>query len=208
MYCPICNSRETKEYFLNRLHHFFRCDDCNTVFRNPENFISSEEEKARYETHNNDVNDPRYQTFVNPIISAVKNNFKTGSKGLDYGAGTGPVIAKLLNEAGYDIHLYDPFFHSNEDVLELTYDFIVCCEVIEHFHYPMQEFRKLHALLNPGGILFCMTELLDATNFEAWYYKDDPTHVVFYEANNLKKICDSAGFSELSIDGRLISLRK
>ena len=68
----------------------------DTVFTEILNtFISAEAEKARYLTHNNDVEDERYQQFVSPITSAVMKQVQPlRTFGLDYGAGTGPVIAK------------------------------------------------------------------------------------------------------------------
>jgi hypothetical protein len=177
------------------------------VFRDPATFISSEAEKARYLTHNNDVEDERYQEFVSPITSSVMKNVSPGSLGLDYGAGTGPVIAKMLEDEGYRINLYDPFFHPDKTVLAHTYDFVVCCEVIEHFHKPLEEFRLLKQFLRPTGRLYCMTDLLvERRDFDKWYYKDDPTHVIFYSEENLKWITNEVGFSDLQINERLIVL--
>ena len=34
----------------------------------PLDYVSQEEEKERYKNHNNDVNGPRYQKFVSPIV--------------------------------------------------------------------------------------------------------------------------------------------
>ena len=128
--------------------------------------------------------------------------------GLDYGAGTGPVITKLLSDAGFIVKLYDPFFHPYPAVLDGSYDFIVCCEVIEHFHKPAAEFNKLYNLLNPGGALFCMTDPLTDGDFDKWYYKDDPTHVLFYDQQNLEWIKSNTGFSGLMTYDRLIILKK
>jgi 2-polyprenyl-3-methyl-5-hydroxy-6-metoxy-1,4-benzoquinol methylase len=94
-------------------------------------------------------------------------------------------------------------------VLETTYDFIVCCEVIEHFHKPSKEFQLLFELLKPGGFLFCMSQQIpEHQSFEEWYYKNDPTHVIFYSEENLQWIKKRFGFSEVLLDGRLISLKK
>ncbi len=69
-------------------------------------------ERQYYETHNNDVNDPRYQAFVAPITTAVQRDFSPHSLSLDFGTGTGPVITKVLPDQGYALKLYDPFFGS------------------------------------------------------------------------------------------------
>jgi len=206
--CLLCQSPEVSEFFLTEYHHFYNCNSCGTVYRNPATFLSPAEEKARYEQHINDVDDIRYQNFVRPIVSAVKAMYPSSAVGLDYGAGTGPVITKLLIDSHYLVKMYDPFFHPYTAVLERSYDFIVCCEVIEHFHKPVSEFKKLYNLLNPGGRLFCMTDLLNDGDFAKWYYKDDPTHVLFYNRENLEWIKNKTGFSDLDIDGRLITLKK
>lgn len=203
--CLLCKSTNTTLFYKDSQHTFFKCPQCNSVYRDPNSFLVLTEEKERYLTHNNDVNDPAYQQFVSPIVYAVTNDFRTGTKGLDFGAGTGPVIAKLLSEKGYDIALYDPFFYPNTAPLSDVYDFIVCCEVIEHFHHPEKEFKLLKNLLKSRGKLYCKTHLLsEDTEFSKWYYKDDPTHVLLYSEENLKWIRDEIGFSEIKINGRLI----
>ena len=77
----------------------------------PQHYLVSNEEKNRYLKHNNDVDDPRYQEFVRPVIQAVITYIKIHQHGLDYGAGTGPVITKLLREKNYFMTAYDPFFY-------------------------------------------------------------------------------------------------
>lgn len=169
----------------------------------------SSSEKARYETHNNDVEDPRYRAFVSPIVEAVATGWPTSAKGLDFGAGTGPVISVMLGEKGYDMQLYDPFFHPSVEPLRDKYHFIACCEVIEHFHDPAAEFQRLHDLLLPGGTLYCMTDILtEEVNFSSWYYTNDPTHVIFYRPETFEWIAKRYGFAAPEIDGRLIALRR
>lgn len=201
--CPLCK----KETENSPLRGFYACFGCNSIFRSPDDYLTWEEEKKRYELHENDSEDPGYQRFVAPIVQAVLKDFKPGHLGLDFGAGTGPVIFKILSEQGYIIKLYDPFFHSHPEYLEQTYDFIVCCEVIEHFYDPYKEFALLRKLLKPGGRLYCMTHLYaDEVSFEKWYYKGDPTHVFFYRVDTLEWIKEQFQFHQLWIKDRLIIL--
>ena len=174
----------------------------------PGDYVTSEQEKARYETHNNDVNDPGYQRFVSPIVEQVLSHHTANEKGLDYGAGMGPVITKLLRDRGFNIRTYDPFFKADQAALENTYHYIACCEVAEHFHRPATEFIKLRGLLKPGGRLYCMTERYDHDiDFDTWNYKNDETHVIFYHRVALEWIRKHAGFSRLEIqDNRLFTL--
>jgi len=173
---------------------------------NPCNYLSLEQEKNRYQEHNNDVNDVRYQNFVKPIINAVTTDYRKSDYGLDFGCGTGPVITKLLQDVNYNITTFDPFFNNNPEVLKTTYNFITCCEVIEHFHNPLKEFRLLKSLLKPSGKLYCMTELYnDIINFEQWYYKNDDTHVIFYHFKTFAWIKEKLNFSRVRNSGRLVT---
>jgi len=184
---------------------YYLCPECGGIFRPERLLLSPEREKARYETHNNDVNDVRYQNFVSPIVNAVLKDFAPGHLGLDFGAGTGPVAAMLLHEQGYQISPYDPFFCNQRELLTRKYDYIVCCEVIEHFYHPAKEFELLKSLLNKGGKLYCMTELYrPQTDFVKWRYRNDETHVFIYQPRTLAWIQQKTGFADLTIAERLI----
>jgi SAM-dependent methyltransferase len=201
--CPLCDGN-AELFFEMPGKEYYQCGQCSGLFLGRACYVSKEDEKRRYEKHNNNIEDPRYQKFVEPIVSKIQETFGREHQGLDFGAGTGPVIAKLLREKGYSVELYDPYFCDDPKTLEKEYDFIVCCEVIEHFHYPAKEFRRLRSLLKPGGVLFCQTALYSKeTDFKNWYYKNDQTHVFFYHANTLLWIQSKCGFSALETYGRL-----
>ncbi len=202
--CPLCNRKAI--YFQSHLKRkYFECTNCFSVLLDPSNHISPQKEKARYELHNNDVNDPGYQGFVSPIVNDIKLNFGARHAGMDFGCGPGPVITKLLRDEQYNIATYDPFFHNDPRLLNSKYDYIVCCEVIEHFKDPKKEFNLLKSLLNPGGVLYCFTEIIEEDiDFLQWRYKNDETHVFFYHIKALQWIQRAFGFSNLEISNRLI----
>ena len=202
--CLLC--QESVNIFRNlKGKEYFKCINCHSIMLNSKNYISSEKEKKRYENHCNDVFDKKYQAFVFPIVESVLKDYDKKHKGLDFGSGTGPVITKLLRDNGYRIDIYDPFFANNKEKLKETYDYIVCCEVIEHFHHPSLEFEKLRAMLKPGGTLYLKTNIYsEEIDFERWYYKNDQTHVFFYHEIALKYIEKKYGFSELIITKDLI----
>lgn len=171
----------------------------------PQDLPDAETEKALYLTHQNDVNDPRYQAYLSPAINAVLRDYDSTATGLDFGAGPGPVVQHVLAGYGIELCLYDPIFHPDDSVLQRDYDFIVCTEVIEHFHAPNDAFKQLRQLLKPGGELYCMTSLFDPDiDFMTWHYKNDPTHVFFYHRKALDYIAKQQGFSAVSVEDRLI----
>lgn len=204
--CRLC-STPTESFHQEKDRHYFRCSTCKAIQLHPDNYLSPEEEKARYQTHNNDVNDPGYQEFVQPIVDTILQNHTPEHQGLDFGCGTGPVITKLLRDQGFTIRTYDPFFDDDTSSLQQTYNYIACCEVIEHFHHPAKEFKLLKSLLNPKGKLYCKTDIYtDDIDFSTWYYKNDSTHVFFYHPATLEWIRSQYAFDSLQIQDRLIIL--
>jgi len=188
---------------------FYKCNTCHGIFRPKHTFLTAEEEKAHYEKHNNDVFDERYQNFVSPIVNAVLQDFSSEAKGLDFGSGTGPVIAKMLTDKGYQVQNYDLFFANDVSLLNQKYDYVSCCEVMEHFHQPYKEFELLKSLLLPKGKLYCKTEVFNNQKpFENWYYKDDFTHVFIYQHKTLEWIKTKFHFSNLVIKEKLIVFEK
>ncbi len=203
--CPLCFSDKLE----NIESKYQQCLICQGIFMLPDFRLNAQAEQMRYETHQNDINNPGDRKFVSPITDAVIREYTTQHKGLDFGAGTGPVICAVLQEHQYQIVPYDPFFHPNEVVLGEKYDFIACCEVMEHFFRPHEEFKRLFAMLKAGGTLYCMTHLLDKNiQFEKWYYRNDPTHVFFYNSETIAHIAYLFDIKYFTIENRLICFKK
>lgn len=193
--CPLC-SHPAEPFRKARKRDYWHCSGCGSVMMDPRDYVTPWEEKSRYETHNNDVEDPRYQNFVAPLVRQIISGHSPAGAGLDFGSGTGPVITKLLRDQGYQVQTFDPFFDNNTSLLREKYDYIACCEVAEHFHKPRQEFEMLRGLLKPGGKLYLMTRLYEPhIDFASWNYKNDETHVFFYSRRAMEWIADNMGFS-------------
>lgn len=200
MKCTLCGS-DTKTYEVWREKEYLKCKGCNALLLNSKDYLNAEQEKRRYQEHNNDVYDPRYQKFVSPIVDGVLRDYGREDLGLDFGAGTGPVITKMLKDQGYDIKIYDPFFANYPGKLEEKYDYIVCCEVMEHFHNPREEFQLMKSLLKEGGSIYLKTQLYsEEIDFASWGYKNDDTHVFFYHRKGLEWIRENIGFSSLLVE--------
>jgi SAM-dependent methyltransferase len=202
--CPLCGGCST--LLTNyRQRHYYRCNHCHSAFADPQNLLSFEDERNRYLKHNNDVFDPGYRDFVEPIISLIFERYTPNHKGFDYGSGSGSAISQILTEKSYCIEQYDPYFCNNIELLRRTYDYIVCCEVIEHFYNPHKEFRQLRSMLNPGGELICMTHIYtESVDFVKWYYKDDITHVFFYHPKSISYIQSEFGFNDAVLNNRTV----
>lgn len=197
MHCPLCNS--LAGYFntyKNRLYN--RCTSCASVFLDIRDLPPPQDEKQRYDLHENTLHNKGYVDFLSPLIKAIIEKETVSKVGLDYGSGPNPVLSKILESKGYSVFQYDTFYSKEEKNLELEYDFIICCEVIEHFHKPAEEFKVLKSLLKENGRVYCKTSLLDKTiDFNNWSYKNDFTHSFFYTRNSLSYIKDFFGFKDL-----------
>lgn len=193
--CPVCESEDVRLLLRDRQGRaYHRCEACKASFLDPAYYLSRDAELAHYGTHENTVDDQGYRAFLSRLADPLLERLAPGSKGLDYGCGPGPALAAMLREAGHEMALYDPFFAADKGVLEQTYDFITCTETAEHFHHPADEFRRLAAMLKPGGILAVMTMFqTDDDRFESWHYRLDPTHVVFYRPETFTHLAHELG---------------
>ena len=205
MQCTLCSTQLQEKIDAE----YYDCSVCRALVKDTTLYPNEENEKLRYLTHNNDVNDPGYQKFTSPITNYILEHYSKDHLGLDFGSGTGPVISKMLEESGYHILQYDPYFANYPENLEQTYDYLAVCEVAEHFYDPRKEFKRLHGLLNENGSLVIMTHLFeDGLDFKTWYYRNDPTHVFIYRKETFAYICKEFGFSEFLVEKRLIVLKK
>ncbi len=156
------------------------------IFVPSDYFLSCEEETGRYLEHENNIENEGYVAMFENAIDCVKNSCSNVRSVLDYGCGYEPVLKTLLEKHGYETDIYDENFFPELD-LQKNYDLIISTEAFEHFKYPGKELDQLTSLLSPTGYLAVMTQFYSFKNkttskelFKGWYYKRDPTHIVFY----------------------------
>ncbi len=181
LYCPPCQSDESERFHEDRRRSYYRCECCALVFVPPRFYLRAQAERAEYDLHQNDIDDPGYRTFLSRLATPLMARLAPGSKGLDFGCGPGPALAAMLEEAGFEVSLYDLFYHPDTIVLTGRYGFVCATEVVEHLHQPEAELQRLWGLLGSGGQLGIMTKLVSSRSaFASWHYKNDPTHVCFF----------------------------
>lgn len=208
MNCRLCQ-QNTKHLLYYGKRTFMHCEACDSIQLALNDLPDRKVEKKRYTAHNNDSNDDGYVRFLQPMIDVVLQEQEATNLGLDFGSGPQPVLSDILQSKGYAVSAYDPIFKNETSILDKSFDYILCCEVMEHFHNPYGAFKKLHSLLKPGGKLYCKTMLYDHDiDFDKWWYKNDITHVFFYSQKSLKYIQHAFGFSDLSVQEELICFKK
>jgi 2-polyprenyl-3-methyl-5-hydroxy-6-metoxy-1,4-benzoquinol methylase len=143
--------------------------------------LDIEAEKRRYDLHRNSPEDAGYRRFLNQLVEPLVPMLQSGACGLDFGCGPGPVLARILEEQGFSMAMFDPFYASETHVLDRRYSFVVCTETVEHFRRPSDGFATLRRLVGPRGWLGIMTQRRDdVPDFLRWRYAADETHIAFY----------------------------
>lgn len=179
-HCPLCDA-DARDFHQDRTREYFQCINCRLVFVTPEAFLSIEDEKARYDLHQNSATDMGYRSFLSRLLVPMTERLPRGSQGLDFGCGPGPTLSIMFEEAGYPMALYDPLYVPDESVLEVEYDFVTVTEVVEHLQSPMQTLNRIWSYVRPGGYLGIMTKLVIGPEaFAKWHYKNDDTHICFF----------------------------
>lgn len=211
--CPLCDCIDTALYFEHKKgklkFNYYHCKSCSMVFMQRDALLKPSDESSRYLMHKNDVLNSGYEKFLRELINPVLDQITKKDFGLDYGSGPYPMLAQIVKSDGYQIDIYDPFFARDESKLSKKYDYITCCEVVEHFHYPLVEFKKLNSLLKEGGLLAIRTNIFyPDIDFESWFYKEDETHVVFYAPKTIEWICKKFHFDLIFFEENVFMLKK
>lgn len=191
MNCLVCDSTSINLFLEIDDKIYWKCDNCLVIFLDPKFRLNPLDEKHRYQQHNNDIHDKDYRLFLSKLLNPLKLKLQPEARGLDFGCGPGPALAEMLKEEGFIMDVYDPFFFKDDLIFSKKYDFITCTETMEHFFDPAKEIKRLDKMLAKEGVLGLMTNFLsDEKGFEQWYYRKDPTHVVFYRPRTFEIIAN------------------
>lgn len=207
--CILCGNTETKFYHEDQFRSYYRCTNCNLVFVPRQFWLSPEEEKERYDLHENDPEDEGYRSFLSRLVDPLDEKLAPGSDGLDFGSGPGPTLHLLFEKRGHSMRNYDPFYENDPSVFERQYDFITATEVVEHLHQPLKELDRLWECLKPDGFLGIMTKMIRSKEaFEGWHYIRDETHVAFFSKNTFEWLAGRWGAALQIIGNDVIIFRK
>ncbi len=193
--CPLCYTVQTNLFLQETMREYRRCPNCALTFVPAAYHLSRQDEHARYQTHQNRSDDLKYRAFLDRLARHLVPKLSPGAVGLDYGSGPGPTLSVMLEEQGFVMRIYDPYFAPDKTALNGNYDFITCTETVEHFAQPGREFAIFKRLLHTVGWLAVMTQILESDElFDGWWYRNDPTHVCFYRPETMCWIATRFGW--------------
>ena len=207
--CPLCGTPDAAPYHRDGARAYLRCAACALIHVPARHHLTADQEKQRYDLHNNDPGDAGYRRFLAQLFEPLAPRLAPGAAGIDYGCGPGPALAMMFEAAGFPMRLYDPFYAPDPGALAQTYDFLTCTEAAEHFARPEREWRRIVSLVRPGGWIGVMTSLYDEVPaFADWYYKNDPTHVCFYARATFERLAEDYRLQPYFPGGPVILLRR
>ena len=207
--CPLCSSKNYSLFHKDHLRKYLQCLNCDFVFVPSQYHLSESEERKRYDTHKNNPEDPRYRQFLSQLTEPLIELISSDSYGLDFGCGPGPTLSLMMQEKGHQMDLYDKFYARNQSVFKKSFDFITLTEVLEHLCDPVFELERLASILKPKGILAVMTQLLTKDiDFDSWYYKNDPSHIGFYNDKSLTGLASLLELEITQFSDRVIFFKK
>lgn len=204
--CPVCNNYSPLR--LTKKHtEYYQCTSCKTLFSDPlENsgMVGGKNEVPRNKEQNH--------LRISRIDNLVKGINKESVRVLDFGCGTGYLIADL-NEAGYACDGYDAY---NPDYAKLPennkYNVCTMIEVAEHCSKPFFEFDCIYRSLVKGGFLMVESSYVNVAeqdnipleDFE--YIEPSVGHATIFSHHGLDLLLALKGFTPLSHIDRHVRL--
>ena len=195
MKCPIC-SQACKSFVDKKFQlHYYHCSRCHSIFKSPDHYQAYDKQKERYDLHQNEDTSKGYQAYFKRFMEYILPLTGDPKSALDFGCGTTSLLAKMMREEGIDCDYYDPIYHPEISYKEKKYDLIVSVEVFEHLHHPKEVFGQLFSLLNEEGYLAIQTQFHhdNIEQFLHWYYRLDPTHIIFFRPETFRYLADLYG---------------
>lgn len=211
MDCVLCK-KDTDSFMDDKTHiKYYHCIYCEFICKTPQIYKTIEEQKERYNLHDNTEEDEGYKAYFQRFLDFTLPHVGKPKKALDFGCGTTSLLSKILEDKGIQCDYYDPIYYPTPINDNKKYDLIISTEVFEHLHQPRKVFESLMGRLEKGCYLAIQTQFHanDKEVFKKWYYHQDPTHIVFYTKKSfevLAKIYDCEVIA--SNEKNIVILRK
>ncbi len=185
------------------------CESCGLTFADANSHLPPSAAKQRYGRSRIASKQRQLALFILPLLAQIQQQQQGRLVGLNFGRVLDNASLSTIESEGHTLRQYDPFFAPNHDVLRQEYDFICCYRVFEHFQNPITEWSLLTRLLRSGGWLAISTPLLiDLEGFAKWHYKNNLTHVSFYQRHTFEYLANNSDFELLFAANDLVLMQK
>lgn len=224
--CPICRKPDAVFYAEKERFKFFRSKSCGLVFLFPmpdtppasvygEDYFSGATKGFGYVDYDHDKSAmvPLFKRF----LSLMAKHLPRRGRLLDVGAATGYFI-DLANKNGWSAQGIDISAHAANEArrrgllveaatlesfraADSAFAAVTMWDVLEHLPDPAAAVQKIHALLQPGGLLAINTP--DSSSLWArlwrgkWQALVPPEHMILFTKRSLEILLGEAGYEIL-----------
>ena len=207
MKCKICNSKTKIIFSYDNDKIYKYCPSCQAIFLRDDFIVDSAREKSQYENHNNSFESKGYVKMFEDFLDYFWQDLdKNATNALDFGSGPGPVLAEILKNRALHVEVFDKFYQPDPIYKGKKYDLITSTEVFEHLQNPLETLKLFKKHLKKGGLIAIMTLFHDNNeeNFLKWWYRRDPTHILFYTPKTFEVLANMCGLKVIKCDDRRI----
>lgn len=231
--CVACGGTAVALAFTKNGFGYGRCADCGTLFQTPRPGIDAFEAFYRDSESSNywsDVFFPavaevRRERIFRPRVERLAmiagSSLPPSATVIDVGAGYGIFLDEWRKVRSADrLIAIEPSAHlasecrakgfaTLEDIvenvagLENAADLVVCFEVLEHVHQPVEFLATLRGLARPGGLVFISTLGVDGFDIQTLWDKSNvvfpPHHINFLSVAGFARLFERVGLADVEI---------
>jgi hypothetical protein len=198
--CPACGSGNVELAFIRGGVHYYRCNDCGTIFSKP--LKQADMVGGGNELERAMQNKQRVQRFIElkgpyPVV-------------IDYGCGNGYLV-KACDYHGLFAYGYDPFHPEYAEWPEQGADIVCMIEVIEHLQGKelIQAMERVNYSTKTGAILYIETCFCEVCGPDSPYIEPKVGHSTIWSYAGLDAAMSQHGWEPHSrINSTVVTYRK
>ena len=108
--CRLCGQPNAELFASVEGRRYLRCPRCHLTFLGVTQLPDRADEKAPYDLHRNEPDDPGYRRFLDQLGAPLCERLGAGDRGLDFGCGPGPALAPFAYYFHILVHIIFTFF--------------------------------------------------------------------------------------------------
>jgi 2-polyprenyl-3-methyl-5-hydroxy-6-metoxy-1,4-benzoquinol methylase len=145
--------RSNVRAFRNEEFSIWRCAHCRSLHVRDE--VDLGHYYARYPFHNLPADWRLRAIYRNQLRRLTRAGVERSHRVLDYGCGSGQFVGFLREQGFTDVSGFDEYSaeFADKEVLDETYDCILCQDVIEHVASPHVLLAQFRQLARPKGVI-------------------------------------------------------
>lgn len=187
MICKLCGKNSVDKLCENSSREFYHCTFCELIFVPEMYHLNIQEEKTRYDLHDNSMDNKGYVNYLQKIEKVVSGIVTKDKSILDFGSGKNAVLSGLLKINGFNCTSYDPLYGLHNATQKSAFDLLIACEVVEHLRDLRSELFLIKKMITDTSKIIIRTQLYPPSDkFLKWWYIQDLTHINFFSLKSIE----------------------